>query len=238
MSTVNETMPVNAASLTGIGLFAGLGGDARTAVARRCQGHRYRAGAQIVAHDSLEKNVYFILGGTVRVTYFSAGGKEISFRDLEAGQMFGEIAAIDDGPRSAYVVAHTDASLACMTQEGFLDLLQSEPPVALAVMRHLTMLVRRLSDRVIEFSTLGVKNRIHAELLRLAEAAPSEGEARRLRPAPKHADIASRVSTHREAVTRELAELARGGVLERREGALMVIDLDRLRRMVVEVQEV
>jgi len=103
-------------------------------------------------------------------------------------------------------------------------------------MRQLTELVRRLSERVVEFSTLGVKNRIHAELLRLAREVAADGDSVRIAPAPTHADIASRVSTHREAVTRQLNSLARLDLVVKEKGALRVCDVRRLAGMVQEVK--
>ena len=75
--------------------------------------------------------------------------------------------------------------------------------------------IRALTTRVYEFSTLAVKNRIQAELLRLARLASGDGKRARVAPAPTHSEIASRVATHREAVTRELNRLARLGLIER-----------------------
>ena len=109
------------------------------------------------------------------------------------------------------------------------------PEVAVATLEHLTYLVRRLTERVIEFSTLAVRNRIHAELLRLASERASNGTEVVIAPAPKHAEIASRVSTHREAVTRELNELARSGLVKRSENRLTICSLSDLRRLVEEV---
>jgi len=80
-----------------------------------------------------------------------------------------------------------------------------------------------------------VNNRIQAEVLRLANLAPREGRAARIGAAPTHAEIASRISTHREAVTRELNRLSRIGIIERRDDALLVKDVDRLAAMVHEV---
>ena len=51
-------------------------------------------------------------------------------------------------------------------------------------------------------------------------------------PAPTHVEIASRVSTHREAVTRELNRLFRIGIIEQRGGTLLVKDVERLAEMV------
>jgi len=93
-----------------------------------------------------------------------------------------------------------------------------------------------LSDRVIDLSTLGVQNRIHAEILRLARAAGVARNRARLEPGPKHADIASQVSTYREQVTRELSALARAGILEKDGPALVVRDVARLEKMVEDVR--
>jgi CRP/FNR family cyclic AMP-dependent transcriptional regulator len=88
--------------------------------------------------------------------------------------------------------------------------------------------IRMLDRRVYEFSTLAVNNRIRAELLRIANLSPRKGKCAQIVPAPTHVEIASRVSTHREAVTRELTRLTRLGILERQGHVLVVKDVDRL----------
>ena len=232
-----EPAPLSGVSLSGIELFAELDTEIRQKVASRCHGRRYQPRSRILASDEQSSDVFFIVSGDVRVTYYSASGKEVNFRDQHAGQMFGEIAAIDGMGRSAYVMAMSETLLASMSQEHFLHTMTDHPEVAVSCLRHLTGLVRKLTDRVIEFSTLGVRNRIHAELLRLAiEAATSADDvAVTITPAPKHADTASRVSTHREAVTRELSDLARAGLVERGDNSLTVCDLAELRRLVADV---
>ena len=103
------------------------------------------------------------------------------------------------------------------------------------ILRRLTRLVRALSERVVELSTLTVRRRIQVELLRLArETAPGQ-KCAVIFPAPTHAELASRVSTHREAVTRGLGELARAGIVEKRSGTLVIRDVEALAAMVDEV---
>ena len=82
---------------------------------------------------------------------------------------------------------------------------------------------------------MAVKNRIHAELLRLCRHHMDGENAATITPAPTHAEIASRISTHREAVTRELSALARAGLVSHPRGALVVTDVDRLEQLVHEV---
>jgi CRP-like cAMP-binding protein len=114
----------------------------------------------------------------------------------------------------------------------FRELLEAETGLANALLPRLTKTIRALTTRVYEFSTLAVNNRIHAELLRLASLGSKDGKAARIVPAPTHVEVASRVSTHREAVTRELNRLSRIGIIERRGGTLLVTDVERLAEMV------
>jgi CRP/FNR family transcriptional regulator, cyclic AMP receptor protein len=92
--------------------------------------------------------------------------------------------------------------------------------------------VRELTERVFEFSTLGVQNRVHAELLRLARHAGVKDNAARLDPAPGHVEIASNISTYREQVTREISAMVKQGLIKRSGRALVIPDVERLERIV------
>jgi CRP-like cAMP-binding protein len=122
-----------------------------------------------------------------------------------------------------------------MSGTAFREVLQSEPTVMLALLRQFVTKIRALTIRVYEFSALAVNNRIQAELLRLAKLAPPQDKHAQIKSAPTHAEIASRISTHREAVSRELNRLTRLGIIERKSGALVIRDIDRLEAMVHEV---
>ena len=189
----------------------------------------------IVDYLDASDDVFFLTSGEVQVTIYSLAGKAVSFRNLKAGEIFGEYAAIDGDPRSASVEARSSCLIASMPAKEFRKLLKTEPMVAQAVVRDLVRIVRNLTKRIYEFSTLAVNNRIQAELLRLASLAPREGKGARLDPAPTHAEIASRVSTHREAVIRELNRLSRIGLIKRENGTLVVRDLDGLAAMLHEM---
>ncbi len=222
-------------SLDGIGIFAALAPDVRLGLRKRCAWRRYEVGEPIVDHLDKSSDVFFVTSGDVRASLYSVAGKAVTFTDLGPGEMFGEIAAIDGGPRSASIEAHTACIVASMPASVFLEVLKSNPNVMLALLHQLAGRVRSLTTRVYEFSALAVNNRIQAELLRLAIPAPREGKAARIEVAPTHAEIASRVSTHREAVTREFNRLSRLGLVEQRGRALIVKDLDRLSEMVHDV---
>jgi CRP-like cAMP-binding protein len=223
-----------ASTLSGIDLFTDLPGADLAALGKLCRWRRYGAGEQIIGDQDATTEVFFIASGQVRATVYAASGKEVSFRDLGAGKSIGELSSVDGAPRSANVIALSDCVLAAMPAAVFRAVLRDYPDVSARMMAYLVELVRKLSDRVVEYSVLAVANRIHAELLRLARASAAEGNSVALSPAPTHADIASRVATHREAVTRELNVLAGDGLLERRPGALVIADLGALERLVKE----
>ena len=217
-------------------LLQGLSQERLEILAHQCSWRRIEPGQAIVARNSPDRDVHFVVSGRVRVTSFSAGGRQVTFRDEEAGDVIGDLAAIDGQPRSADVLALEDVLVASLTPEHFRDLIAAEPLVRERVLQRLAGLVRMLSQRVIELSTLGVQNRIHAELLRLARQSGTPANRVRLAPAPKHADIASQVSTYREQVTRELSALTRQGLLQKEGSALVLTDVARLQRMVEEVR--
>jgi len=222
--------------LRGIELLAGLAPERLEALARECAWRRYDAEQSIISRSAPDRDLYFIVSGRVRVTTYSAAGRQVTFRDFGPGEHFGEVAAIDGMARSADVVGLEGGLLASLPPAPLGRLLREEPALAERLLRDFAGLVRRLSARVIDLSTLGVHQRLHAELLRLAREAGIKANVARIDPAPKHADLASQVSTYREQVTRELSALAKAGVLGKDGRALVVLDVARLQKMVDEVK--
>jgi CRP-like cAMP-binding protein len=207
-------------SLESVALFRGLPAQILSRIESRCLCRCYRPDELIVGHLDTSDEVGFLLTGTARVTIRALDGKVVTFRELAAGGMFGEYAAIDGRPRSATVEARTNCLVAPIPAIAFRELLETEPRVAKKLLEHFVSEIRELTTRVFEFSTLAVRYRIQAEVLRLAGAPTPRGKTARIDPAPTHAEIASCTSTHREAVTRELNRLTKLGILEQRSRTL------------------
>ena len=214
MDIRSATTP-SVAGLRSIHLLAAASDEVLQNLCSRCSWRLYRAGERILSKDARDCDVYFIVSGIVRATAFSAGGRQVTYRDMRAGESFGDLAAIDRLPRSADVVAQSESMIASLRAEHFLELLTEVRAVSDALVRHLVDRVRDLSDRLFDLSTLGVENRVDAELLRLAVAAGVVANVARIDPAPTHSDIASQIGTYREQVTREFSQLARWGILDR-----------------------
>ncbi|MBS0267353.1 MAG: Crp/Fnr family transcriptional regulator [Proteobacteria bacterium] len=212
--------------------FRALTTEAVERVQQQCNWRHYEVGELILDYLDKSDEVFFITEGEVRVSIYSVDGKAITFSDLKAGDMFGEISAIDHGLRSASIEARSRCCIVSMTAVAFISLLKTEPELAFEMLLRLARKIRELTNRVYEFSSLDVANRTRAELLRLARLGTRQGQRAKIEPAPTHAEIASRISTHREAVTRELNRLSRLGLVERRGTLLIVNDIERLEEMV------
>lgn len=198
--------------------------------------HDCAEGEIVISHLDQDRDVFFVLEGRVRATLYSKGGREVDYRDIGPGDLFGEMAAIDGAPRSATVEALEPARLGRLPEAAFRALVASHPQLSWVLLQHLSAQVRRLTERVFEFSTLLVRDRLIRELLRLAQAAGVQDGRAEIRPAPTHFELASRISAHREAVSREMSALAKAGLLEKRGGALIVRDLERLWGLVGDVE--
>src|SRR5579859_5149340 len=187
-----------AANLDGVPLLKELPQKERDELARQCRFRRYAEGEHIIDGQAGGRDVYFVVAGMVRVVNYSASGREVAFDDIPAGSYFGELAALDGGPRSAFVQAQTPGTVAAaMPPDVFVNLLLKHPRIALEIMRRLARVIRFSTERIMDLSTVGANNRVHAELLRLTETAAREGKQAVITPIPHHADIASRVSTTR-----------------------------------------
>jgi CRP-like cAMP-binding protein len=218
-------------TLREVAIFRRLSGEVRARVERRCGFRNYPRGRIIIHARETTCDVFFLIAGRARVILYSAAGKPVSFREIGVGEMFGEFAAIDGKPRSTTVEALEAARVAAISGPDFMALLWAEPSLMAAVLVQAVAQLRALTERVFEFSTLAVEARINAELLRLARAGVAVGRHGRVCPFPKHGEIASRISTHREAVARHLSLLAKCKLIERRGGSLVVHDLKLLERM-------
>lgn len=197
----------------------------------RCHWVNYGASELIIDHQEETNDVRFIVSGQVRIVVRMLEGREVIFNDFGSGQFFGELSAIDSGSRSANVTALTPTRLCVMPQAVFRQLCTEVPEVGWEVMQHLTKLVRNLSDRLSEFTFLKAKHRLYAELLRLSRTRDSNPDQRIISPTPPQAEIADRISSRREIVSREMKLLERKGLLSRERGGLILPYPDALSKL-------
>ncbi|MEM7188499.1 MAG: Crp/Fnr family transcriptional regulator [Pseudomonadota bacterium] len=189
---------------------------------------RYSRDEIIIGQNEDSSDVFFVVEGAARVTIFSEEGKVVAYRDLVAGDIFGEYAAIDGRPRSASVVAAGDLKVGRLTVSQFREMVETHPPFTWALLSHLSHQSRNMTERIFEFSTMLVRDRLISELIRQAELSGVEEGSAILSPAPTHFDLASKISTHREAVSREMSRLSKLKLITKHGGNLILHDLEKL----------
>jgi len=220
-------------SLKNIGMLETLPPEALTKLEGICTWRHYSTQEQIIDRDSDSRDVFFVTRGRVRVVNFSYSGREVSYDEIVEGGVFGELAAIDDAPRSANVIALKDTTVASISPKQFQQLLADNPAFALGIMKRLVQIIRGSTDRIMDLSTLGAYNRVYAEMLRLAREAEEDEDGRAvIKPAPIHSNVASRSGTTRETVARALSDLSRRDIAKRDGDALVVLDMWELEEIV------
>lgn len=213
-------------------LFRDLGRDGLLLLVASCSSRDFGPGELIVGHNDTTCDVFFLISGKLQVNLYSVDGQRVGFQEMSSGNMFGEISAVDGLPRSVSVEASTASRVAILPRHNFVALIEENPGFAMAVARHLAAQVRRLTTRVFEFSTMAVRQRLRAELLRQAQ--PASGDVAIIEPILTHAELASRISTHREAVSREMAWLDAHGLVAKRGKALLIPSVARFRALLDE----
>jgi CRP-like cAMP-binding protein len=218
-------------SLRAFPLFEKLTDQTVAAIGADCAVQHYAEGELIIGHTDTSFDVLLLLGGTVRVSLYSADGQRVGFHEMPKGVMFGEISALDGLPRSASVEAGEPCTIARLPRRRFIALLEENPGFAVAVACQLAGHVRRLTTRVFEFSTMAVRQRLRAELLRLAMPTAAGAGSAIITNLPTHAELASRISTHREAVSRELAWLDANGLIAKQGRNLLIPSVAQIRQL-------
>jgi adenylate cyclase len=214
-----------------VALFKGLDAYSLREIAAHCRWTRCARNEVVVRRGGTDRDVYFVIAGLVRVGASAARGRKIIFRDLGPGDLFGVHSAIDGQPRLADVVAVRESLLASMSSEVFRSILANHASVRERLLRRMSGAVRELAERLLDLGAQRVQSRIWLALLRLAREAGIEDNAARIEPAPTHKDIASRVGTSREEVTRELSRLVQQQLLERVGRTLLIRDVAALERL-------
>lgn len=207
--------PMTDRSLAGISILKNVPREKLAVIERQCTWRQVPPREVIVRFGDESRDVYFVVSGFASVMITAANGREVHFRDIGAGEVFGEFSAIDGLHRSATVETVTPCLVATMRNQAFVAILSTEPTVAFALLTSAVSQIRSLTERVYEYSTMAVKNRIQAELLRLARREAVSGEWGRIARLPTDTELGNRISTTREAVNREINRLVEVGIARR-----------------------
>src|SRR5262245_22386213 len=167
-------IPFERRTLTGTAVLAVLTPAERVELEAACIWRRYRHGEHLFERGNSSNEVFFIVEGSVSIVSASATGRAVNLARAGAGEVIGEMAAIDGLPRSASVAAAEDSLVAVLPAARFVPLLERNGKIAVELLRRLSAMVRHTGARVVEMSTLDATNRVYDALLRQARSdAPS-----------------------------------------------------------------
>lgn len=206
-------------------IFKGLTSAECADVSKLTRLRTYQSGSYIISETQNHNDVFFIVSGKVRSCAISQHGKQIYYEDLHAGMMFGEFAAIDNSGRSADCLAVIETVLVTVSGPTFLEIMDTYPSVKDAVLRRLLKIARNQMQRLSEISFFSVNQRVRLELIRMGNELGSAGGSIEFTSVPTHTEIALRIGTHREAVTRELSRLHKKGFITWDRGKHIIHDI-------------
>jgi CRP/FNR family cyclic AMP-dependent transcriptional regulator len=219
-------------SLNEIPLFSDMEETMSQRYARSCFWKEYDEFELVIEFEDKSTEVRFLLSGSVRIIHRIAVGKEVILGEMGPGDFFGEISAIDDEARSANATTLTRARICVMPQKVFMEILEKDPVVNRKVLRVFTQRIRSLNLRLAEHSFLQAKHRLYSELLRLSKQRPGHEGQRSVSPPPIQRELADRIGSRREVVSRELNSLERQGIIEKTRGAIILANVGELQRRV------
>ena len=175
-----------------------------------CQTRTYPANAILITEGDLTDSLYVIIEGEVKVFANDNHGKEVILNILGPGEYFGEIALVDDQPRSASVMTIAPTKVMIISKHNFKRCLEENPEISFNLIRALTKQVRALTDSVKNLALMDVYGRVAHTLLDLADEIDGKQV---IEQKLTHQDIANMVGASREMVSRILKDLSTGGYI-------------------------
>lgn len=212
--------------LATIPLFSGLPEEELERFAELTRERSYPKGSVILFQDDPGDSLFVLRAGRVKVVLIGEDGREVILGVLEPGAHFGELALIDDQPRSAHVIAMEDAQLLVLRREDFRRRVEANPTVAWALLTELSRRLRRADVKIGGLVLLDVPGRIARLLLDLADESGSEQIAKPL----THQTIAQMIGASRETVSRAMKDFQDAGLIRVERRRISIGDRDALEK--------
>jgi len=214
-------------------LFAGLSDTELESVARDFVTRQFRQGETIFRQGDAGQLLYLIRSGSVRIFVMDEEGRETSVVLYGPGDVFGELAVIDELPRSASVIAMEDTAVLALTRDQLREHMRREPLLAHNFLKALSRRLRSSTQQVETLAFLDVQGRLARRLLQLADehGVAEEGGVRINSPLTQ-SDLASLIGATRESINKALGAFRRRGLVNTVQGYIVIVDPDALREEV------
>ena len=210
-------------ALKSLPYFHVLDDDELAALARRMIERAFQRGETIFLEDEPCQGLYILRTGAVRIYKLSPEGREQILRAMHAGESFNEVAVFDGGANPANVAALEPTSVWILPGAAVIDLIRRRPDVAMAIIQNLGARLRHLVGLVEDLSLRQVSARVAKLLLAIAS-----GEE----PTMTQAEMAARLGTVREIVSRSLKQLEARGLIRVERKRVAILNRAELERLV------
>jgi CRP/FNR family cyclic AMP-dependent transcriptional regulator len=197
--------------LKNIPLFSVLADEELDAISRLAVTRNYPKNSVIINEGDHTDSLYVILSGKVKIFLTDDQQKEVIVAIQREGDYFGELALLDEAPRSASVMTMEPCSLLIVSRGAFERHLASDPKLAISLMRGLAARLRATTENVKSLALLDVYGRIARTLLQFAKEQDGHHV---IDDRLTHQDLANMVGASREMVSRIMKDLARGGYIK------------------------
>ncbi|HLZ10263.1 MAG TPA: Crp/Fnr family transcriptional regulator [Chloroflexota bacterium] len=202
-------------------------------LARRFRPRRYRKDRVIFGEGDPGADLFLVAAGRVSVGVNSSDGRFLALHVFGPGDVFGELALLDGGARSADAIAQEPCELMLLSRADFLRFLEGRPKVAIRLLRTLSLYIRRTNQRAAEIAFLPVPARLAQILLELAASRDSSPESRDLRTVHvTQVELAAWIGATRETVNRWLSFFEDQGLIRRQRGQVTIVRSEGLRDQV------
>ncbi len=168
-------------------------------------------------------DLYVVFNGSVRVSLVNPEGQELILASLGKGHFFGEISFLDGKPRSATVIAEEDSVLGMLKREDFLRFVKNDPTITLGLLSTLLQRLRTADEMLESFAFLDVEGRLVKLLLRIAkENGKRSGKGPYVIGKITQRELAAKIGSSREAVSKALKVLAGRGIIRGGKGCFVI----------------
>jgi CRP/FNR family cyclic AMP-dependent transcriptional regulator len=214
-----------------IPLFRALKGSQLKEIATRCKSARYKKGDVIFHKTDLSTDLYIVNSGRLKAVLADEEGDEMVLARFEKGAFFGELSLLDGKGRSATIVADSDAELAVLNKDVFLDLLYKEPKIAVELMATLVERLRKADEMIESLAFLEVGERLIRALLDSATGGGADSKGFLKAGRLTHKELSARIGSSREAVSKCMKVLSTKGIIKEGEGHILIVHnaLERLK---------
>jgi CRP/FNR family transcriptional regulator, cyclic AMP receptor protein len=212
-------------------VFRALEVDARRQLAAHAQRRRFAAGDLIYQSGSAGQSMMAVVTGTVRISAHSPQGKEIILADLPPGEVVGEIAVLDGGQRSADAHALTNCEVLVLERRDVLPFLEQHPQACLKLLELVCQRLRNTDQWITDIAFAEVPMRLAKVLLAAVAAQGRRADGRPPRLSFSQRELGSMVGATRESVNRCLQQWQREGIVQLKEGWIVILGEPGLREI-------